>query len=89
MKARTTGLADGIETLEAGLPHLIDINAANHVMGGRLDRDEILRAVDFEFIEQAGQLGEAGAKLFRLEVPHIQEDVGVMGFADLLDDGRG
>jgi hypothetical protein len=42
MEAGTTCLADSIQAAQRGLPMLIRIDSADHVMGGRMNGDQIL-----------------------------------------------
>ena len=87
MQAGGAGFADGVETVERVAAEFVGLHAADHVVGGGMDGDEVLADVDVEFVHELGELGEALAEFFGGQVANIQENVGEMGLADLFDDG--
>src|SRR5438128_673155 len=63
VETRATGLPHRVEAGEAGMTQHVHFDAADHVVGRRVDGDEILRAVDVELVEQLGELRKALAEL--------------------------
>ena len=64
----------------------VGVDAADHVVRRGVDRDQVLRRVDLELIDELGELREALAELGRRQVPHVEEHVREVRLADLLDD---
>ena len=86
VQSAATRFAHGVQARQARPPCRIAIHAADHVVGRRVDGDQILRRVDLELLQQLGQLREARSERLGRQMPHIQIDVREIRLADLLDD---
>src|ERR1039458_266172 len=75
VQSRATRFTHRVQTLQACPPILICIHSADHVMGGWMNRNEILAHIDLELIGQQRQGRKPLAELRRREMSNIQENM--------------
>ncbi len=87
VQARRGHFAAGVEVLDVRAGQGVGLDAADHVVGARADRDQIVADVDVEALAQVADQREPLGEELLVHVPDVQVDMRGVGLSHLGEDG--